>query len=844
MLDYVGNSLINHVNPVKGVLVIGRHILISAQSQEDFPLGGLIHNSKVSASDTKKLVHILGQWQMEDSDRAALIVTPNDESGVSTYGMIQNIGDDAQRQQIAFLIIGCASSLSSFRGILPISWEAAQLPKNVLKFTTTVDSFRGYFLASLQHISLSTANKASENGVYKGRAAYFKVYPRSIAPQRSEILNIMVGQVTSTGGIILVESLTPFVGQIHCIDGITGVDHVVTFSFTSLAPQPIHFRGLHPNRNYDVFIYGTSAWANFTTLKDVRLLVQPTDFEVESRIRNNVEDVGVTQSGLSASRTFRIIMFGGIASNAFDRDLNYDEFTRHLFDSMAFPWNGYDLIIHGSCAVDYGSSLNHIVQLFQQESAFSKSWENESLESLRNCFRLHRSSGLLPSSMISHLGSHFYVSSPIIELIDSWGVSSINDVKRELSPELFDHVVKSLECIHDDYYGSLWDGSKSKFFSVRVMDTEKILIVEIKPSSLVNNRWLGAEHYSQMKVFLEDRSLMQRYQTVIILTAAPVVTCDQVFYQYSSLSTEQHIYHPHVQDTADILDFCAEVILTHLQKEVVLLSSHKSASFSTTIRFESKMTAGSNIVRAIKPIRQYCVGPFSGNCEVLPYPKTGIVSNNHWNFIFEHDFSVRNYSICELLVSTENEERSVDINFVDFSEFTDPVDCRQLLKLDKLEEEDCIRGILLSLVDDVKFIWNFDHVASTAVERKLVVEVVQLISALFDGYEELLMDVFRVVPYDVGRKSSIASKLSLISSHIVQRIQLVHPGVLRRPSNVVVALFLNWVVESRMFLSELVEAQLLYLISNSFEDFKKVVLTLAVAQLLLEDSAQKAGMVD
>lgn len=838
---------------IKGLFIIGRHVLTgSVPSLPMCQLGlGYNHDLKVAVSDSKKLIDFVSRWQCCSADRAVLLLVPNDDSRYSLSGVVRNFNDDShQPRQVPFLMIGCTCDMSSSNKKLKLLTRPESISNGLMinAGSVTVQNFCGFFVGEFISEQSSSSNRSSGNGVYRGQEAGYKLLPYPLLPLTPAKFHIMVGQVRSHSAIILVESEVPCVAHVHCINGVSGVDHVIRQHFYSLSPQKLEFCNLEPNRNYDVFIDGSSSWANFTTRKDSKFSFQNANAHVQNAIRQVAIKSLQDDASINGEqqRGFKIAMIGGIHCKNRDVDTtNICRFVTALHKMAASPWNNCDLIIHGANLVDWSPSIDYVIRQFQNCESGNVSiddWKLETRVTLRNCFHMYINGGLIPSGLFAHIGSHYYVCAPQIELVNSMALNSLSEARREISSTLLQHLIGIVDSIESEYYGSLWDGYSNNCFGVRVIEEEKIMILEIKPVFSMSNRWLGLEHYSQMRLILGDTSLLKRICTVIILTAAPIVACDHIYQDYSSLD-DHHGPHFHIYDAADILDFCVEMMMVDAPKEVVLLSSHNNKSFSTTVSFDhvskQSTTAKGSSTNKAKLIRQFCLGPTVGDCELPPFPKSGIISGEKCEYFFQHEYSSDNHCFCELTWQWENDRRSLDIILMGDKEIDKFTNLGAIVDYEKLQDEEMLKILLKSLVAKFEKIWIID----SAYEDNICYQVVLSIDSVFDMNEELLLDVFHVVAKEFHLDVSLISKLILASDHVVQRLQMSTPSILKRPSSVVVGLFLEWIRNQNIY-PHVEEGCLLHVLCNSFDDFKRIIRSLIVAQIILEFDDVQASSVD
>ncbi len=836
------NRIVNSISDNKeigGIILVGRHILsgsslsFSLNSPASF---GYNEVMKIAYSDSKKLIDATSDWQLAYADRAALLVVPNETSSSTIRGTVQYSNNVSHRARIPFLLLGNTKrswSLSENR-CTAISRSLTDCRSNLVPSSVTLQNFGGYYRCQLSPETGYMSNLSSDSGAMQGRSAFYELCPSTIWSQLRNRFLIIVGQVTCRSAALLIESVNCCFAKIHCIDGISGEDHVQSESLSACVPRRIFFHDLHPNRNYDIFIDGSSSWANFTTCKSSRLNISSTDYPLAHSLRRgSIENVR-TEDDHDLCRAFRILLVGGAHYHG-QSFQSSQSFGSSFIKTICYPWNQYDLVLHGSCSVDWSSGLEKITSMYHSEvvindeSSFNH-WKAESSTLLRNIFRMQVSGRLVPTTLEPHSGSHYFMSSAIIELLNAWKVPSFFKLQQDLTSPAVDHLKGLLDNVYQTYSCSLWSGYNDNYFGIRVIEEQRILLLELKPALTVGNRWLCREHYLQMKLLLADASLMNRCQIVIFVSPAPIVTFDPVFYQYSSINESQHDVYPHIHDTSDLLDFCADILMVGIPKDIVFICSHIKRSFSTAISFDQNAGAKSSI-------RQFCVGPLSANCEVCVFPKDGIISGRR-EYFYQHDFSTDNYSLCELALVVENYSLHLDARFISYQEIVDYGELGRLAECEKLRDEDSLQGLLTDTSEYFYVIWMF-HDAEHELDS-IISDVFYTMFDLLHLNSDVVEEVFKISECEICREIMVASKLLVIGNELFQRLSLNNSGVMKRLSYVVVTLFCEWMSTKR----EINEEHLLNNVLNHFDEFKKVFVTLYTVQHILELKVVELGLID
>lgn len=461
----------------------------------------------------------------------------------------------------------------------------------------------------------------------------------------------VVGKVTASCATVLMELCGSHqnVGLV-CVDAMTGMEARYCKDLSEGNPSVIVFEGLHPNRHYHIYLdscndghsMGTCL-ASFTTLRANGASLSDFFGDHARLVRSAATTVGHPSGGSADS--FRLLVLGA-CHPAHSCDMLSSESSvvgvqvrdsfrmiRDVSHLLTEPWSGFDLVIHiAACAGwvdDFHSALS---ALARAEDIQSTSGSREVFlqhmrsaeQAIRDGFRTHWGADANMRRLLAN-GSHHFVVQPTLELLETFRVMSLRELRRDLSSFCVSNLLTMLSRAQADYVQCLWADCSRCLASdcVIVHSLAQCLLITLVPEFIgmdsFENNLLSDRTIATLSSALIDSSLSE--SSLVICCALPIVTAGGTV-QRSSFGNQLSAL-----DASRVLDLCYQWAARVRGRQVILISG-TSRSFHTEI-----VVKGAEIDCTLN---QICCGPLVGISEGNTFPERGELPSAMPNVSFQY----------------------------------------------------------------------------------------------------------------------------------------------------------------------------------------------------------------
>lgn len=285
-----------------------------------------------------------------------------------------------------------------------------------------------------------------------------------------------------------------------------------------------------------------------------------------------------------------------------------------LSDLSSEYWNGVDFIIHVGSSIDYSSVLAETLKLLylaeecNMELGSNSIMEREKLaeasQSMRNACRYHWGVGgnSQYSTLLSN-GNHYFIASPMFDLLVLLNANSLLQVSRELSPYCTQNLVDIISEIQNDYYHQREVSSLTPDeypFSTFLLDT-RVVLFELCPkmifsqsSSRASEGLISNYQFKALRNLLEFLSDSKnisdddRVDTTTLLLSSPVPLVMNGDATNSLLGGMAMRYSS--TEIGKLFDMLAKWMEKDNTREVVIVAGGVSSNFSTEITSYQKLS--------------------------------------------------------------------------------------------------------------------------------------------------------------------------------------------------------------------------------------------------------------
>jgi hypothetical protein len=352
---------------------------------------------------------------------------------------------------------------------------------------------------------------------------------------------------------------------------------------------------------------------------------------------------------------------------------------------LAQGWSGVDIVLHCGYAVDYGLTIDAVLNLLTQaetmqslhvgstaQHSFAVSSNNlpllpsatttsvynsssgsqtltrsavyqpasttdcdygaaaqtlllQAFEQLRTAYLTHWGATPHTSSLLAH-GNHYFLASPLFDLLAVFHATSLRDLRRDLSPYAVHHLMAFVTQLQLEYQtlvscpvhsivvqnqhaGDITAHSAASPY-LRLLDGGAVAVFELQPNfsyqadtmQRVGDQLLSEEQLKALQRLLfphvgvegSDQQYPLRttanssVHTLVLLSPIPLVLESEQVAEYSQLTGQQRGVRYQHREVVPLLDLLALWLeLSPLQREVIIIAGGVPSSFITTIDVES-----------------------------------------------------------------------------------------------------------------------------------------------------------------------------------------------------------------------------------------------------------------
>lgn len=484
-----------------------------------------------------------------------------------------------------------------------------------------------------------------ENIISDGALASFSVGP-------------LIGVVTSTSALLLLESSKTGVAKVGVIDQLTGVSYWVQRQLVERLPTRVVFDGLLPNRPYVVRLVGeeeeesgsehlqVQAAGSFTTDSDIRYRAGALAKE-----RRAIADARAQVDGVSAStrmeakkgeeEVVRILMIGSLqhmpleggtdgAASATNgsidlalvrrREAEANELVRAATTLLRCPWSGCGLVVHVgggvgdlSQGVRAATAILSLAELETGDLAEQTRLVSLAEDALRRSVRLNVGASGVLKDLFMH-GSHVSLTCPSAELCAAFnGASCLRELERDTSTFCLQHLLRIMERLDSEYMRALW--SEDSVFTPLVVHmlhdgTVAIVGLTLRPQlardGFSHSGLLSSAHFHELSELIKCPSVL----AVVLVSPFPVVTQDpRLRMSSASLSGTKGGSAFSVDETLRLFD-----MFSSWGGQLVIACSGSLASYTTSVtgfRRDNLMTTSSSNSSTSAQLQQICAPDYS-----------------------------------------------------------------------------------------------------------------------------------------------------------------------------------------------------------------------------------------
>ena len=351
------------------------------------------------------------------------------------------------------------------------------------------------------------------------------------------------------------------------------------------------------------------------------------------------------------------------------------ELCHELSHCLSQGWRGVDLVLHCGYTVDWGTCIDSVLNVLAQAEHLhgmysgsislhnqqyissnniptttdynnnytsnyqdtanntqqnTLSLENlllQALEQLRSSYLLHWGSVTHTSNLLAH-GNHYFLHSPVSDLLTLFHASSLQDLRRDLSPYCVHYLIRFMTQLYTEYQAHITcpvhtlvahtSSSSSTTSSgggingqntiaqipyIRYLNNGSIVLFELQPNfsyhfeslQQVHDRMIPETQRHALYKLLFSSQEKERaaptsnaLHTLVLLSPIPLVLHSEEYTKYSLLeSTQRGLSYPQ-QEVLALLDMLAQwMAVSPLQREVLIITGGVATSFTTTITVES-----------------------------------------------------------------------------------------------------------------------------------------------------------------------------------------------------------------------------------------------------------------
>lgn len=345
------------------------------------------------------------------------------------------------------------------------------------------------------------------------------------------------------------------------------------------------------------------------------------------------------------------------------------ELLRNFGDINSVPWNGIDLVIHCGHNVDFMSCIDDVVgnihRLEELQSSLSKydrysctgnmltvprnnltvihskSLEDEIArlnrrieDKLRDCYRLHWGTSCVQSVLLAH-GSHVFVSSPMLDLLQAFQASSLRQLSRDLSNPCVQMLLEVITRLHNEYqHPDTTQNMPEKHYFMNGHITTFILKPQIVFNQDNNNNNNGGtrdecliseEYFASLGDVLNttkganDDMLAaaattdESVQVLLLISPLPIISDDNIgtvgdpLYSSNQPSSTRKVQYT-TREVLRLLDMLTQWIEQSESREVLIIAGGNAVGYETSISAEQLAGPSS----AVTTLRQLCIGTLIG----------------------------------------------------------------------------------------------------------------------------------------------------------------------------------------------------------------------------------------